>query len=88
VSVWVHALPSLQVDPLIFGGFEHTPVPVLQTPTSWHWSDAVHVTELAPVQTPAWQVSVWVHALPSLQVEPFGLSASVQVPVAELHAES
>jgi hypothetical protein len=30
----------------------------------------VQVTGLPPVQTPLWQVSVWVQALPSLQVSP------------------
>jgi hypothetical protein len=34
----VQALPSLHVVPFAFGGFEQTPVPVLQVPTSWHWS--------------------------------------------------
>jgi hypothetical protein len=30
----------------------------------------VQVTGFVPLQTPAWQVSVCVQALPSLQVEP------------------
>ena len=34
VSDCVHALPSLHVDPLAFGGFEQTPVAVSQTPAS------------------------------------------------------
>jgi hypothetical protein len=70
VSVWVQALPSLQEAPLAFGGFEHAPVAVLHVPASWHWSDAVHVTGLLPEQVPAWQVSVWVQALLSLQAVP------------------
>src|SRR5207249_2591999 len=37
-------------------------------PASWHWSEALHTTGLAPVQAPARQVSVWVQALPSSQV--------------------
>src|SRR5438132_1395707 len=32
VSVWVQALPSLHAEPSAFGGFEHTPVLVLQVP--------------------------------------------------------
>ena len=36
VSVWVQALPSLQVAPLAFAGFEQIPVPGSQTPASWH----------------------------------------------------
>src|SRR5207247_2043277 len=65
VSVWVHALPSLQALPLVFGGFEHVPVAGSQVPAVWHWSEAVQATGLLPVHTPLWQVSVWVQALPS-----------------------
>jgi len=72
VSVLVHAVPSSHALPFAFAGFVQTPVPVLQVPALWHWSLAVHTTGFAPVQTPAWQVSDWVHALPSLQAEPFG----------------
>jgi hypothetical protein len=36
VSVEVQALPSLQLVPLDFAGFEHTPVAVLQMPATWH----------------------------------------------------
>src|SRR5204863_8408183 len=49
VSVCVHAFPSLQEDPLAFGGLEQTPVAALHAPTSWHESEAVHSTGLAPV---------------------------------------
>jgi len=83
VSVWVQAFPSLQVVPFAFVGFEHTPVDVLQTPAMWHWSDAVQTTGFDPAQAPAWQVSVWVQAFPSLQVVPFvfGVTAQVDVPL-------
>jgi len=64
-------LPSLQLTPLLLAGFEQTPVLLLHVPALWHWSDAVHVTGLAPVHTPDWQVSLWVQALPSLQLVPF-----------------
>src|SRR2546421_257729 len=47
-------------------GFEQAPVPGLHVPATWHWSLAVQVTGLLPVHVPLWQVSVWVHALPSL----------------------
>src|SRR2546422_461732 len=50
VSVWVQALPSVHAVPLVLGGVEHTPVLVLQVPTSWHWSEAVQTTGLLPVQ--------------------------------------
>ena len=81
VSVCVQALPSLQVVPFAFAGFEHTPVEVLQIPSVWHWSDAEQTTGFAPVQAPAWQVSVWVQALPSLHVVPFAFGVTVQVEV-------
>src|SRR3989442_537182 len=38
VSVCVQALPSLQVLPLAFAGFEHVPVVGLQVPAVWHWA--------------------------------------------------
>src|SRR3989442_1218854 len=58
VSVWVHALPSFQAVPPEASRFEHTPVEGLHVPAKWHWSLAVQVTGLAPVQTPERQVSV------------------------------
>src|SRR5580658_5965346 len=70
VSVCVHALPSLQLVPLLAAGFEHTPVLGLQVPATWHWSSAVQRTGFAPVQSPFWQVYDWsqrfvpVHAVP------------------------
>jgi hypothetical protein len=62
-------------------GFEQTPVPVLQVPMSWHWSSAVQTTGLPPLQAPDWQVSVCVHASPSLQAVPFALTGFEQTPV-------
>jgi hypothetical protein len=37
----------------------------------------VQTTGLAPTQTPAWQVSVWVQAFPSVQGVPFGAPTHV-----------
>jgi hypothetical protein len=37
------------------------------------------------VQTPLWQVSVLVHALPSLQLAPFAFTGLLQAPVDGLH---
>ena len=85
VSVCVHALPSLQVVPFDAVGFEHDPVLGLQVPATWHWSLAVHVTGLDPVQVPFWQASVWVHALPSLHVVPLAAVGFEQAPVLALH---
>jgi len=81
VSVWVQALPSSQVLSLAFAGFEHVPVAGSQVPAVWHWSEAVQTTAL-PVHTPLWQVSVCVHALPSLQVLPLAFAGFEHVPVA------
>jgi hypothetical protein len=47
----------------------------------WHWSEAAHETGLAPVQTPAMQVSVCVHAFMSLQPVPFVAVGLVHAPV-------
>jgi hypothetical protein len=53
VSTSVQAFPSLQAVPFVAFGFEQVPIAGLHVPATWHWSDAVHVTGLAPVQTPA-----------------------------------
>jgi hypothetical protein len=37
---------------------------------------------LVPVQTPAWQASVCVQALPSLHADPFAFDGFEQTPVA------
>ena len=85
LSESVHTLPSLHAVPFALFGFEHVPVPVLHTPATWHWSRAVHVTGLAPEHVPDWQVSVWVHPLPSLHAVPFAAIGFEHVPVATLH---
>jgi hypothetical protein len=81
----VQALPSLHVAPFFLAGFEHVPVPELHVPALWHWSLAVQVIELLPVQTPDWHVSVCVHALPSSHWVPFVLAGFEHVPLV-LHA--
>lgn len=45
-------LPSLQPAPFVLAGFEQSPVPGLQLPASWHWSEGVQLTGVAPVQVP------------------------------------
>ena len=82
VSVCVHALPSLQAEPSALLGLLQTPVAGAQVPAVWHWSCALQVTGLAPLHVPAWQVSLWVQALPSLQAEPSALLGVLQTPVA------
>ena len=84
MSVSEHGLPSLHGAPLALGGLLHAPVVGLQAPAVWHWSEAVHTTGFVPTQAPAWQVSLCVHALPSLQGAPSDLTGLLQVPVAGL----
>ena len=84
VSVWVQALPSLHAVPFGALGFEQVPVAGSQVPATWHRPLAVHVTGFEPEQTPAWQVSVCVQALPSLHAVPFGAFGFEHVPVAGL----
>jgi hypothetical protein len=81
VSVCVHALPSLHVVPFAAVGFEQVPVEGLHEPARWHWSLAAQVTGFAPVQTPAWHVSVCVHGLPSLHPVPFAAIGFEHAPV-------
>jgi hypothetical protein len=85
VSVCVHALPSLHALPSGETVVEQAPVEGLQKPASWHWSPAAHTTGLAPVQVPAWHVSVCVHALPSLHDVPLAATGFEQTPVPGLH---
>ena len=48
-------------------------------PDTWHWSRAEQVTGLLPWHVPLEQVSVWVQALPSLQLAPLGWAKAKQV---------
>ncbi len=82
VSVCVHALPSSHAVPSATSGSEQAPVVGSHVPAAWHWSDATQSTGLDPVHTPASQVSVRVHALPSLHAVPFGTSGFEQTPLA------
>ena len=77
-SVWVQALPSSHAVPSVLAGLEQ-PVAGLQTPATWQGSIAAQSTALLPLQTPAWQTSVWVQASPSSQIGPV---SSAQVPLA------
>lgn len=53
-------------------------------PAVWQESLAAHVTGLDPVQTPFWQESDCVHALPSEHVVPFAATGFEHWPVVEL----
>src|SRR5437762_2032451 len=78
VSFTVQKRPSSQVVPSAWFGLEQAPFAGLQTPATWHWSRAVQMTGLAPMQLPAWQVSVCVQASPSEQALPSALSGLEQ----------
>jgi hypothetical protein len=52
LSACVQALPSSQPVPFGLVGFEHCAVLGSQVPTSWHESEAVHLTGLLPVHVP------------------------------------
>src|SRR2546428_162542 len=82
VSVCVQALLSSQLLPSGRAGLLQAPVAGLHVPAAWHWSEGVHATGLAPTQTPAWQVSVCVQALPSSQPLPSGRAGLLHAPVA------
>jgi hypothetical protein len=84
-SLLVQVLLSLHAVPSVLSGFEHTPVLVLHVPALWHWSEAVQTTGLLPVHVPLWQVSVCVHALPSLHAAPLVLLGFEHTPVLGLH---
>src|SRR5262249_43581858 len=86
VSLCVQASTSLQPVPSALFGLLHTPVAGLQLPATWHWSSAAHTTGLFPVHAPAWQVSVCVQALPSLQGVPIGKGGRPHKPVPGSHS--
>src|SRR5881628_1327730 len=74
--------PSSQSAPLLFAGFEHMPVLVLQVPAVWQASEAVQVTGgVVCVHTPLWQVLIPLHMLPSSQSAPLLFAGFEHVPV-------
>src|SRR2546430_14707896 len=65
---------------MVWARLLHAPYPDSQVPGAWHWSAAVHTTGFAPTQAPAWQVSLCVQAVASLQLVPLGLAGLLQAP--------
>jgi hypothetical protein len=51
-------------------------------PAAWQVPEAVQTLGVPAAQTPAWQESPEVQALPSLQVAPLAATGLVQTPVA------
>src|SRR6266850_2572710 len=84
-SPTVLGLLSLQAVPLPAAGLEQVPVAESHRPATWHWSDALHTTGVEPVHTPAWQVSLCVQALPSLQAVASLVAGLEQIPLAGWH---
>jgi hypothetical protein len=74
-----HRRPDPQFAPSGEFGLEQTPVVVLHVPPVWHVAGAGQETELLPVHTPLWQVSVCVQALRSSHAVP--AAAATQVPL-------
>jgi hypothetical protein len=77
----VQALLSVQPVPSLAFGFEQTPVPVSQTPATWHWSRAVQTVAVPDEHVPAWQLSPVVQALLSVQPVPSLAFGFEQTPV-------
>ena len=65
----VHTVPSA-----LGAATGQVPVLVLQVAITWHSSGVGQTTAPPPVQVPAWQVSVVVHMLLSLQLVPLAAS--------------
>ena len=85
VSPDVQPLPSLQIVPFDAVGFEQAPVPGSHVPATWHWSLAEQTFAVPPEQAPLWQLSPFVHALPSLQPVPFDAAGFEQLPLPGSH---
>jgi hypothetical protein len=80
VYAWKHGLLPVHEEPSVAFGLEHVPVVGSQVPAAWHWSSAVQATGFEPLHVPLWQVSLCVHALPSLQTVPFEEAGFEHVP--------
>jgi hypothetical protein len=63
----------------------HVPVAGSQVPGAWHALCGSHTTRSLPAQSPAWQVSVRVHASPSLHGVPSVAGVFTHAPVAGSH---
>jgi hypothetical protein len=86
VSTCVQAFPSLHAVPSGFGdGGLQSPETGSHVGALLQASPAPHKTGSLPWHTPAMQVSVCVHAVPSLQAVPSGRGGFEQRPVAESH---
>jgi hypothetical protein len=85
VFVWKQGFVPVHAVPSALAGLEHVPVAGLQTPATWHWSDAAHTTGFVPTHAPALQASLVVQAFPSSHVVPSGAATSPQVPFCGLH---
>ncbi len=80
-----HLLLSVQDTPSCLRGLEQTPDTGSHTPAVWQVSDAVQTNGFEPTHVPAWQVSVCVHALESLQGVASGWGGLEHIPVPKSH---
>jgi hypothetical protein len=80
VSPDVQELPSLHEVPFATGTNEQMPLLGSQM-SVLHWFPGEQTTGFEPVQTPDWQLSVWVQAFPSLHAVPFATAGLEQTPV-------
>ena len=83
-SAAVQRLPSSHGEPSGLRGSVHRPVVGLHVPGLWQGPSTPQTTALPPTQIPAWQVSVWVHMLPSAHAVPLALGGFEHTPVAGL----
>jgi hypothetical protein len=81
LSLCVQALPSLHDVPFAAAGLEQAPLVESHVPATWQESLAAHATGFEPAHTPAWQLSLCVHGLPSLHTAPSGFDAKMHWPV-------
>jgi hypothetical protein len=88
VAPYTQALPSSHKEPSAFAVVRQAPVLGSQT-ASWQGSGGWQNLGLAPMQTPAWQVWIWLQRSPSSHAWPSGKGAQVPfegAPAATEHA--
>ena len=79
-SPLVQAMPSAHGEASARTGKSHCPVCVLQLPAPRHTAGFPHTTALPLLHVPSWQVSVCVHALPSVHGSLLGRAGLEQTP--------
>src|SRR5439155_16427444 len=88
VSPCVQALPSSHAVPRGLTGWVQVPVVGWQVPALWQSSSATQAMGFVPTHVPPRHESVWVQALPSLQLVPSALGRGSQRLALSLHTPS